>query len=162
MANLECACLRAAEPFVRLLAQRSLAAAASVTQRGAIPGATSVVLQDARFPECRPTGAVYVNPMTPAPWLDQSGLQAGEGLLFSRAETLDARIWTATPNRGPSNHLLPAPLDIHCSSHWIKLPYVPCRPLPFPLHVQRRDCTRGTGSAAVLAASVVGRTGSVH
>jgi hypothetical protein len=56
---------------------------------------TSMLLQDARLPDVPPPVQVpvYVNPRLPVPWLEQYIFKPVSGLLFSRAETMDSRLW---------------------------------------------------------------------
>jgi acyl-CoA thioesterase len=56
---------------------------------------TSVLLQDARFPEVPAPDRVpvYANPRAHVPWLDQYVFRPVSGLLFSRAETMDSHLW---------------------------------------------------------------------
>ena len=55
----------------------------------------STLMQDARFPQVPGPGdvPVYANPRTPVPWLAQYIFRPVSGLLFSRAETMDSRLW---------------------------------------------------------------------
>jgi hypothetical protein len=56
---------------------------------------TSTELKDARFPDVPgfDTVPVYANPRTPVPWLDQYIFNPVSGFLFSRAQSMDARLW---------------------------------------------------------------------
>jgi acyl-CoA thioesterase len=55
----------------------------------------SMVLQDAQFPDVPDPDALsaYANPRTPVPWIDQYICKPVSGLLFSRAKSMDSRIW---------------------------------------------------------------------
>jgi acyl-CoA thioesterase len=85
----------------------------------------SIVLQDARFPEVPPPDqvGVYDNPRTPVAWVDQYVFRPVSGLLFSQAETMDARLWIrdAQP-RALDAMSLTAMCDTPFPSPWIRLP----------------------------------------
>jgi acyl-CoA thioesterase len=84
----------------------------------------SAVLQDARFPDVpRPDAvAIYDNPRTPVPWVDQYVFKAVSGVLFSRAETMDARLWIRDAEARPLDAVsLTAICDTPFPSPWIRL-----------------------------------------
>jgi acyl-CoA thioesterase len=86
---------------------------------------TSVVLQDARCPDApRPTEvAVYANPRTPVPWLDQYVFRPVNGLLFSGAASMDSRLWIRDADPRPLDAVsLAALCDTPFPSPWIRLP----------------------------------------
>ena len=55
----------------------------------------SIVVQDAQCPDVPgpDTLPVYINPRKPVPWLDEYVFKPVSGMLFSRAESMDARLW---------------------------------------------------------------------
>lgn len=84
----------------------------------------SMVLQDARFPDVPPPAAVavYENPRTPVPWVDQYVFKPVKGLLFSRAETMDSRVWLRDADPRPLDAIsLTAICDTPFPSPWIRL-----------------------------------------
>lgn len=85
---------------------------------------TSMVLQDARFPEVpgHESVPVYVNPRTPVPWLDQYIFKPVSGFLFSRADSMDARLWIRDATPRPLDAIsLTALCDTPFPPTWIRL-----------------------------------------
>jgi acyl-CoA thioesterase len=83
-----------------------------------------VVLQDARFPQVPVPDAVavYDNPRTPVPWVDQYVFKPVSGLLFSGAESMDARLWIRDAAPRPLDAVsLAAICDTPFPSPWIRL-----------------------------------------
>ena len=84
----------------------------------------SMVLQDAQFPDVPgpDTLPVYINPRKPVPWVDQYIFKPVSGMLFSRAESMDARLWIrdAEP-RALDAVSLTAICDTPFPSPWIRL-----------------------------------------
>ena len=84
----------------------------------------SVVLEDARFPQVPAPDAVpvYVNPRAPVPWLDQYIFKPVSGLLFSRAATMDSRVWIRDAEPRPLDAIsLTALCDTPFPPTWIRL-----------------------------------------
>lgn len=84
----------------------------------------SIVLQDATFPKVPAPDQmpIYVNPRTPVPWVDQYVFRAVSGLLFSQAETMDARLWMRDAQPRSIDALsLTAMCDTPFPSPWIRL-----------------------------------------
>jgi acyl-CoA thioesterase len=84
----------------------------------------SVMLQDARFPQVPAPAAVavYDNPRTPVPWIDQYVFRPVSGLLFSGAESMDARLWIRDGQPRPLDAVsLAAICDTPFPSPWIRL-----------------------------------------
>jgi hypothetical protein len=85
---------------------------------------TSMLLQDARFPDVPAPDLVpvYANPRMRVPWLDQYIFKPVSGLLFSRAETMDSRLWIrdAQP-RALDAIALTAICDTPFPPNWIRL-----------------------------------------
>jgi acyl-CoA thioesterase len=84
----------------------------------------SMVLQDARFPEVPGPDAlpVYVNPRNPVAWSDQYVFKPVSGMLFSCAETMDARLWIRDADPRPLDAVsLTAICDSPFPSSWIRL-----------------------------------------
>lgn len=84
----------------------------------------SVVLQDALFPQVPAPEDVplYVNPRTPVAWVDQYVFRAVSGMLFSQAESMDARLWIRDAEPRPLDALsLAAMCDTPFPSPWIRL-----------------------------------------
>jgi len=83
-----------------------------------------VVMQDARFPQVPGPEqlAVYDNPRTPMPWVDQYVFKPVSGVLFSGAETMDSLLWVrdAEPRRVDALSLS-ALCDTPFPSPWIRL-----------------------------------------
>jgi acyl-CoA thioesterase len=81
-------------------------------------------LHDAKRPEVPPAHAVpvYTNPRTPVAWIDQYTFRPVSGLLFSGAESMDARLWLrdAEP-RGLDAVSLTAICDTPFPSPWIRM-----------------------------------------
>jgi acyl-CoA thioesterase len=85
---------------------------------------TSPTLRDARFPQVPDPDSlpVYVNPRTPVAWIDQYIFKPVSGLLFSRAESMDARLWLRDAQPRPLDALaLTAICDTPFPSPWIRL-----------------------------------------
>jgi len=84
----------------------------------------SVVLQDARFPQVPPPAEVpiYRNPRTPVAWVDQYVFKAVSGMLFSQADSMDARLWIRdVDSRALDAISLTAMCDTPFPSPWIRL-----------------------------------------
>jgi len=85
----------------------------------------SAELQDARFPQVPPPDAVavYANPRSPVPWAGQYVFKPISGLIFSRAETMDSRVWIRDAEPRPLDAVsLTAICDTPFPSPWIRLP----------------------------------------
>jgi acyl-CoA thioesterase len=85
---------------------------------------TGATLQDARFPQVPSPESlpVYVNPRTPVAWTEQYIFKPVSGLLFSRAESMDARLWLRDAQPRPLDALsLTAICDTPFPSPWIRL-----------------------------------------
>ena len=85
---------------------------------------TGPTLRDARFPQVPDPESipVYVNPRTPVAWIDQYIFKPVSGLLFSRAESMDARLWLRDAQPRPLDALsLSAICDTPFPSPWIRL-----------------------------------------
>ena len=84
----------------------------------------SMTLQDARFPDVPAPDDVpiYTNPRTPVPWLDQYIFKPISGLIFSRADTMDSRIWIRDADPRPLDAVsLTAICDTPFPPTWIRL-----------------------------------------
>jgi acyl-CoA thioesterase len=87
-------------------------------------GRTSAVLRDAQFPSVPDPDSlpVYVNPRTPVAWIDQYVFKPVSGLIFSRAESMDARLWLRDAQPRPLDAVsLTAICDTPFPSPWIRL-----------------------------------------
>lgn len=83
-----------------------------------------VVLQDARFPQVPAPAAVavYANPRTPVPWIDQYIFKPVSGLLFSGADSMDSRLWIRDAEPRPLDAVsIAAICDTPFPSPWIRL-----------------------------------------
>lgn len=84
----------------------------------------SITLQDARFPEVPAAASVpvYVNPRTPVAWADEYVFKPVSGMLFSRADTMDSRLWVRDAQPRPLDAVsLAALCDTPFPSPWIRL-----------------------------------------
>ncbi len=91
--------------------------ALSITRSGA-------ALQDARMPAVPSPDVVpeYVNPRVPVAWIKQYVFKPVSGLLFSRAESMDARLWLRDAEPRPLDAIsLTAICDTPFPSPWIRL-----------------------------------------
>ncbi|MCC6532079.1 MAG: thioesterase family protein [Burkholderiales bacterium] len=98
-----------------------ICAQAQVTLSGERQG---IVLEDARPPvvPAPETVAVYDNPRTPVPWVDQYIFRPVSGMLFSRAACMDARLWIRDAEPRSLDCLaLTAICDTPFPSPWIRL-----------------------------------------
>ena len=85
---------------------------------------SGAVLQDARLPVVPNPDSVteYVNPRTPVAWIQQYVFKPVSGLLFSGAETMDARLWLRDAEPRPLDAVsLTAICDTPFPSPWIRL-----------------------------------------
>ena len=85
---------------------------------------TSMQLQDARFPEVPAPDRVpvYANPRMRVPWLDQYVFKPVSGVLFSRAETMNSRLWIRDSEpRALDAVALTAICDTPFPPNWIRL-----------------------------------------
>jgi hypothetical protein len=84
----------------------------------------SIVLQDAQFPDvpAADTVRVYDNPRKTVPWIDQYIFKPVRGMLFSRAESMDARLWIRDAEPRALDALsLTAICDTSFPPTWIRL-----------------------------------------
>lgn len=98
-----------------------ICAHAQVTLSVARSGAA---MQDARFPTVPGPDSLteYVNPRTPVAWIQQYVFKPASGLLFSRAESMDARLWLRDVQPRPLDAVsLTAICDTPFPSPWIRL-----------------------------------------
>ena len=85
---------------------------------------TSMILQDARFPDVPAPDdvPVYANPRKPVPWLDQYIFKPISGLIFSHADTMDSRVWIRDADPRPLDAVsLTAICDTPFPPTWIRL-----------------------------------------
>ena len=85
---------------------------------------SGLALQDASLPQVPPpeSVAVYTNPRTPVAWIDQYVFRPVSGLLFSQAESMDARLWLRDAQaRALDAVSLTAICDTPFPSPWIRL-----------------------------------------
>lgn len=103
----------------------------------------SLVMQDAHFPSVPAHDAVpvYDNPRSPVPWIDQYVFKPVSGLLFSRAETMDARLWIRDAEPRPLDAIsLTAICDTPFPSPWIRLAgQVPVSTVTFSVYFRADD-----------------------
>lgn len=81
-------------------------------------------LQDARFPDVPGSDVtpVYENPRDPVPWVDQYVFKPVSGVLFSRADSMDSRVWIRDAEPRALDALsLTAICDTPFPSPWIRL-----------------------------------------
>ena len=128
----------------------------------------SVVLQDARFPDVAGPDLVpvYVNPRTPVPWLDQYVFKPVSGLLFSRAETMDSRLWIRDAEPRPLDAIsLTALCDTPFPPTWIPLPaQSPVSTVSFSVYYRANDAdfsAAGTGFCLMDSRASLARGGYV-
>ena len=128
----------------------------------------SVVLQDAHFPDVPGPDLVpmYVNPRTPVPWIDQYVFKPVSGLLFSRAETMDSRLWIRDAEPRPLDGLsLTALCDTPFPSTWIRLPaQSPVSTVTFSVYYRANDMDfseAGTGFCLMDSRASLARGGYV-
>ena len=84
----------------------------------------SMTLQDARFPDVPSPDdvSVYANPRTPVPWLDRYVFKPISGLIFSRADSMDSRVWIRDADQRPLDPIsLTAICDTPFPPTWIRL-----------------------------------------
>lgn len=84
----------------------------------------SIVLQDVSFPAVPAPDEVpvYDNPRTPVAWVSQYVFRAVSGLLFSRADRMDSRLWIRDAEPRPLDAVsLTAMCDTPFPSPWIRL-----------------------------------------
>ena len=113
------------------------------------------VLQDARFPDVPhpDTVAVYDNPRTPVPWVEQYVFKPVRGLLFSGADTMDAQLWLRDAQPRPLDAVsLTAICDTPFPSPWIRLEgQVPVSTVSFSVYYRAtEDDYRRAGTGFVL------------
>jgi acyl-CoA thioesterase len=128
----------------------------------------SMVVQDAHFPDVAAPDLVpvYVNPRTPVPWIDQYVFKPVSGLLFSRAETMDSRIWIRDAEPRPLDALsLTALCDTPFPPTWIKLPgQSPVSTVTFSVYYRANDVDlgeAGTGFCLLDSRTSLARGGYV-
>ena len=102
-----------------------------------------VALQDARFPQVPAPAAVavYDNPRTPVPWIDQYVFKPVSGLLFSGADSMDARLWLRDAEPRPLDAVsLAAICDTPFPSPWIRLSaQVPVSTVTYSVYFRATD-----------------------
>jgi hypothetical protein len=109
---------------------------------------------------------VYVNPRTPVPWLDQYVFRAVGGLLFSRAETMDSRIWIRDAEPRPLDAIsLTALCDTPFPPTWIRLPgQSPVSTVGFSVYYRANDAdfnAAGSGFCLMDSRASLARGGYV-
>jgi acyl-coenzyme A thioesterase PaaI-like protein len=82
------------------------------------------VMQDAKMPDVPPAHeiAVYTNPRVPVPWIAQYEFRPVSGLLFSGADSMDARLWLRDAEQRTLDAIsLTAVCDTPFPSPWIRM-----------------------------------------
>lgn len=128
----------------------------------------SIVLQDAVFPQVPAPDnvGVYDNPRTPVPWVGQYVFKPVSGVLFSRAETMDSRLWIRDATPRPLDAIsIAAICDTPFPSPWIRLSgQVPVSTVTYSVYF-RADADdlaqAGTGFCLVDTQASLARAGYV-
>ncbi len=128
----------------------------------------SMVLQDAQFPDVRGPDAVpvYVNPRTPVQWLAQYVFKPVSGMLFSCAETMDARLWIRDADpRALDAVSLTAICDTPFPSPWIRLEgQTPVSTVTYSVYYRASDADleeAGTGFCLLDSRASIAQNGYV-
>jgi len=128
----------------------------------------SMVLQDAQFPSVPAPDTLppYVNPRKPVPWLNEYIFKPVSGMLFSRAESMDARLWIrdAEP-RALDAVSLTAMCDTPFPPPWIRLAeQTPVSTVTFSVYYRASDADlaeAGTGFILLESGASIAQNGYV-